>query len=334
MPKKPSIRPEAMASRGLVKFVRQHLVSTEYAEIVDLRGKTIVVTGASPGSLGFATAETLAKWGASVIVTMRSNPDSAADAIRSRLETREDGARVHAYPLDLGSRESVLRFVRWFEGTHGDGLDVLVNNAGVHLDLLSRWKEPQQTDDGFEIHWRINYLGTAQLTQLLLPLLEKTGAKTGAARVVNVSSKLHVRGSNDDLFGQARPYNSWNAYGNSKLALIHMANELQRRYATQSNLSAYSLHPGAVFTHVADKGLEGTGFAEKVRNALWPVEAFFLKTPTEGAQTQIHCATWPKLQGGLYYEDCNPSEPSDDAKDADVATRLWDATLRWIEEGG
>jgi NAD(P)-dependent dehydrogenase (short-subunit alcohol dehydrogenase family) len=333
MPKKPTMRPEAMASRGLVKFVRQHLVSTEYAEIVDLRGKTIVVTGASPGSLGFATAETLAKWGASVIVTTRSNPDAAAEAIRSRLVTPEDGARVHAHPLDLGSRESVVGFVRWLEDAHGDRLDVLVNNAGVHLDLLSRWKEPQQTEDGFEIHWRINYLGTAQLTQLLLPLLQKTGATTGAARVVNVSSKLHVKGSNEDLFGQTRPYNSWNAYGNSKLALIHMANELQRRYATESNLSAYSLHPGSVFTHVADKGLEGTGFAEKLRNALWPVEAFFLKTPTEGAQTQIHCATWPKLEGGLYYEDCNPSEPSDDAKDADVAARLWDSTLRWIETG-
>ena len=333
MSTKRSKPPETKASRGLVKFVRQHLVSTEYAEIVDLRGKTIVVTGASPGSLGFATAKALGSWGATVIVTTRANPDSTAEAIRALLETPEDAARVHAHPLDLGSRESVLDFVRWFEATHGERLDVLINNAGVHLDLLSRWKEPQQTEDGFEVHWRINYLGTSQLTHLLLPLLRRTGAKTGNARVVNVSSKLHVRGSNDDLFGRTRPYNSWNAYGNSKLALIHMANELQRHYATESNLSAYSLHPGAVFTHVADKGLEGTGLAEKVRNALSPIEAFFLKTPSEGAQTQIHCATWPKLQGGLYYEDCNPSEPSDDAKDADVAARLWDATQRWIETG-
>jgi retinol dehydrogenase-12 len=333
MPRKPSRSLEASAPLGLGKFVRQHLVSTQFAEVVDLSGKTILVTGASPGSLGFATAETLASWGATVVLTTRSNPESAAEAIRSRLRAREAIDRVSAHPLDLGSRDSVTRFVRWFEATHGQRLDVLINNAGVHLDLLSRWKEPQRSEDGFEIHWRINYLGTSQLTQLLLPLLQRTGAKTGDARVVNVSSRLHAKGSNDDLFEQTRPYNSWNAYGSSKLALIHMANELQRRYAANSNLRAYSLHPGSVFTHVADKGLEGTGFVEKLRSALAPVEAFFLKTPFEGAQTQIHCATWPRLQGGLYYEDCNPREPSEDASDTDVAARLWDATLRWIEAG-
>lgn len=313
----------------LYDSIRARFVKTAYAEPVDLEGKTIIVTGATPGSLGFETARTLASWGASVVVTTRSNSDAAAEALRERLQYAEARERVDAHGLDLSYEDAVRSFVRWFGDAHGERLDVLVNNAGIHLDLLSRWKEPQLTDDGFEIHWRTNYLGTAQLTHLLLPLLEKTGRSTGDARIVNVVSHLYARGSNDDLFERTRPYSSWTAYGNSKLALVHMSTELQRRYAT-SHVQAYCLHPGSVFTHVADKGLEGTGWVEKVRDALSPVEAFFLKTPEEGAQTQIHCATKPQLRGGLYYEGCKPAQSNEDARDAQVAARLWAETESWV----
>ncbi len=320
-------KPIQHASRGgLYDFLRKHFVSAAYAEAVDLTGKTIIVTGATAGSLGFETSRALASWGASVVVTTRSNPDAAAEALRARLQHADARNRIAAHALDLSCSDSVASFVRWFVDAHGDRLDVLINNAGVHLDLLSRWKEPHLSEDGFEIQWRTNYLGTAHLTRLLLPLLEKTGQATGDARIVNVVSQLHVKGSNDDLFEATRPYNSWTAYGNSKLALMHMTTELQRRYAEKFQLQAYCLHPGSVFTHVAHKGLEGTGFVEKVRNALSPVEAFFLKTPEEGAQTQIHCATRLRLRGGLYYEECRPAEPSKDAEDARVAARLWAET--------
>jgi len=298
---------------------------------VELEGKTIIVTGASPGSLGFETARTLASWGASVVVTSRENPRLTADAIGVRLDDVDASRRIDAHSLDLSRRDSVEAFVRWFVGIHGEKLDVLVNNAGVHLDLMSRWKEPHLSDDGFEIHWRTNYLGTAQLTHLLLPVLEATGRASGDARVVNVGSHLHHKGSNEDLFGRTRPYNSWKAYGSSKLALMHMTTELQRRYAETSHLQAYCLHPGAVRTKVADKGLAGTGWIEKVRKALSPLEAFFLKTPEEGAQTQIHCSTQPGLRGGLYYRDCEPAQPSKDAEDAQVAARLWEQTAAWLD---
>jgi len=313
----------------LYQLVRARFVKTAFAEPVDLTGKMIVVTGASPGSLGFETARTLASWGARVVITTRSNPQVAAEAIRLRLEEAAARRRIDAHALDLSDRDSVAGFVRWFVDAHGDALDVLINNAGIHLDLLSRWKEPRVTDDGLEIHWRTNYLGAAHLTHLLLPLLEKAGRATGDARVVNVGSHLYVRGSNDDLFEVTRPYNSWAAYGNSKLALMHMTTELQRRYA-RSHVQAYCLHPGSVLTHVADKGLEGTGVIEKVRKALTPIEAFFLKTPEEGAQTQIHCATDPRMRGGPYYVECNAVKPSADAQDARVAARLWTETKAWV----
>ncbi|MBW1762414.1 MAG: SDR family NAD(P)-dependent oxidoreductase [Deltaproteobacteria bacterium] len=311
-------------------YVRRRFVSSAYAEPVDLAGKKIIVTGASAGSLGFETARTLAQWGASVVVTTRSNAGAAVEAIQGQLQEAGARQRVDAHALDLSQRDSVISFVRWFVEAHGDSLDVLVNNAGIHLDLLSRWKEPRLTDDGFEIQWRTNYLGTAHLTHLLLPLLEQTGQATSDARIVNVVSHLHVKGSNDDLFGATRPYRSWEAYGNSKLALMHMTNELQRRYAHKSHVQAYCLHPGSVFTNVAGRGLEGTGFIEKARNALSPVEAFFLKTAEEGAQTQIYCASQPRLRGGLYYEECKPGEASKEAANAEIAARLWNETQAWL----
>jgi retinol dehydrogenase-12 len=311
-------------------YLRRRFVSVAYAEPVDLAGKKIIVTGASAGSLGFETARTLAQWGASVVVTTRSNAGATAEAIQAQLQEVDARQRVDAHALDLSQRDSVVSFVRWFVEAHGDRLDVLVNNAGIHLDLLSRWKEPRLTDDGFEIHWRTNYLGTAHLTHLLLPLLEQTGQATSDARIVNVVSHLHMKGSNDDLFGATRPYSSWEAYGNSKLALMHMSTELQHRYANRSHMQAYCLHPGAVFTNVAGRGLEGTGFVEKARNALSPVEAFFLKTAEEGAQTQIHCATAPQVRGGLYYDDCKPAEASQDAANAEIAARLWNQTQFWL----
>ena len=122
-----------------------------------------------------------------------------------------------------------------------DRLDVLVNNAGIHLDLRSAWHEPHLVD-GLEVHWRTNYLGTAQLTRLLVPLLLATAEAQGEARVVKVVSKLHARGRNEGLDGHLSPYDSWAAYGTSKLALVHEAREIERRYGGRG-LHGYSRAP-------------------------------------------------------------------------------------------
>ena len=144
---------------------------------------------------------------------------------------------------------------RWYRGNR-PRLDVLVNNAGIHLDLLSQWKEPRLTKDHVETHWRTNYLGTSHLTHELLPLLCSSASETGDARVVNVVSMLHDRGSNSEFFSPVKPYNSWEAYGQSKLGLVHFTHELDRRFAAKG-LKSYCLHPGSVYTNVATKGLAG-----------------------------------------------------------------------------
>jgi NAD(P)-dependent dehydrogenase (short-subunit alcohol dehydrogenase family) len=283
------------------------------AQPVDLTGRRVLVTGASPGSLGFATARALQLWGADVVVTTRTTTGDAVAAL---------GGRATGHDLDLADAASVERFAAWMND-EADSLDVLVSNAGIHLDLRSRWHEPRLTADGHELHWRTNYLGTAHLTHRLLPLL----LRAPAPRVVAVVSKLHARGTNAGLQGRVEPYDSWVAYGTSKLALVHLTRELHRR---QPRVLTAALHPGSVYTHIADRGLEEQRLLSRVRRVLAPLERRALLTPDQGAQTTLHCVTTEALVPGGYYQRCELSQASADAEDAEAARALWDRTVSWV----
>jgi NAD(P)-dependent dehydrogenase (short-subunit alcohol dehydrogenase family) len=310
--------------------IRSWLVKAPKAERVDLRGKQMIVTGTAPGSIGFETAGQLASWGADVVITTRKNPDAVAAQLRERIAGELGHGRIEAHALDLADAGSTQAFITGLLSKHGERLDVLVNNAGIHLDLLSQWRQPRLSADGQEIHWRTNYLGTMQLTLGLLPLLRQTARRQGEARLVNVASQLHSKGSNADLFGMQRPYNSWLAYGNSKLALMHASFELQRRHGAAEGLRSYCLHPGAVYTNIADRGLSGNPRLEALRRAFAPVEKLFLLSPEEGAQTSLYCVTNPDAAGGRYYRRCRPANASPDSADQAVAERLYAQAQAWV----
>ncbi len=268
-----------------------------------------MVTGAGPDSLGLATAVALRDLGWRVLVSTRTEP--------------VEGFAWH--PLDLASAASVAAYADWVTATT-DRLDVLVN-AGIHLDLRSTWTEAPLVD-GHEIHWRTNYLGTAHLTRLLLPSLVTTAQRYDEARVVHVVSKLHERGTNEALFAGVHPYRSWVAYGTSKLALVHDAVSLTERHGGEG-LRGYAVHPGAVFTKVADRGLETSPVLGRLRRLGRPLERRMLLTPEQGARTSVRCATEPALAPG-YYSDGTAASPSPAAGDAAARTRLWDETTDWV----
>ncbi|WP_408897781.1 SDR family NAD(P)-dependent oxidoreductase [Nocardioides sp. R1-1] len=269
-----------------------------------------VVTGAGPGSIGLAVADALAAEGWDVVVTTRS----------------AEPARHRWHPLDLADRASVGAFAGWY-ADRSDRLDLLVNSAGIHLDLGSRWRQPQLVD-GHEVHWRTNYLGTVDLTTALLPMLLRTPAPT----VLHVVSQLHERGTTDQLVGRPVRYDSWASYGTSKLGLVHHAALLAEEYADQG-LRALAVHPGAVSTNIANRGLETRPVLRRLRNLALPLERRSLMTPAASAALLVRLATDPQAPSG-YYRKGRSAEPAPTAGDLDARAALAAATRAWLAGGG
>mmetsp|Transcript_17965 Transcript_17965/g.22930 ORF Transcript_17965/g.22930 Transcript_17965/m.22930 type:complete len:316 (-) Transcript_17965:380-1327(-) len=295
-----------------------------------LEGKVVLITGATNGSLGGATAKIFQELKATIVVTATAEERAVASA-------NEVGGEGHA--LNLMDDESIHEFVDWFSERY-ERLDILVNNAGIHLDLLSQWKKPHLSDKGIELMWHTNYLGTFLLTQLLLPKLEAAGDIAGEARVVNVVSELHRWGDKSKLLNILKTggsyedgYNSWKAYAQSKLAVVMFTNELNRLEAAKGKkVIANSLHPGPVKTNVAGKGLKGNKMILMIRDAMSCIETFFLKTPEEGAQTSVYCSISKDLDGvgGKYFKDCKALKASKHAYDLDVAKSMYEETLKLV----
>lgn len=257
-----------------------------------------VVTGAAPGSIGRAVADALTAAGGWDVVTTRRAT------------------------LDLADRASVAAFAAACAEQAGH-LDLLVNSAGIHLDLGSRWKEPQLLD-GHEVHWRTNYLGTVDLTTALLPLLLAAPQPT----VLHVVSQLHERGTTDRLLGEDAPYGSWEAYGTSKLGLVHHAALLAEQYGDQG-LRALAVHPGAVSTNIADRGLETRPLLRRLRRLAVPLERRSLMSPAASAEHLVRIATDPAAASG-YYRKSRPVEPSAAARDLTARAELARRTEEWL----
>ena len=196
------------------------------ADLPSFAGRTVIVTGANSG-LGEVTARELARVGAKVIVAVRNTAkgDEAAASMTGDVQVRK---------LDLQDLASVRAFA---DGV--DGVDVLVNNAGIMAVPYA------QTVDGFESQIGTNHLGHFALTNLLLPRVTD--------RVVTVSSAMHLLGyiSLNDLNWKSRPYSAWLAYGQSKLANLLFTSELQRRVdAAGSTVKSHAAHPGYSATNL------------------------------------------------------------------------------------
>ncbi len=285
--------------------------------IPNLSGRLAVITGAA-GGLGYETALALAGANATVVVAGR-NPHKGADAL-ARIRAAHPRADVSFAALDLGSLASVEAFATGFAKSH-DKLDILVNNAGVMMP-----PRRQVTTDGFELQFGTNHLGHFALTARLMPLL----TATPGARVVTVSSIAHRNGSiNFDDLQWTRSYAPMTAYGQSKLANLIFAQELQRRSdAAGWGLTSIAAHPGVASTDLIANGM-GDGLTGRAAKVLIGI---FGRSAASGALPQIFAATSPEAQPGAYYGPApgldrmgkpRPASMSAAARDAAVARRLW-----------
>ncbi|HET8821427.1 MAG TPA: oxidoreductase [Thermoleophilaceae bacterium] len=281
-------------------------------------GRVAVVTGANSG-LGLVTARELARAGAQVVLACRNlEKGRAALADVGRAAT---GPAPELEELDLASLDSVRAFAERFRSKH-DRLDLLVNNAGVMAPPRRR------TADGFELQFGTNHLGHFALTGLLLPAME--GRED--ARVVTLSSNAHKFGriAFDNLSGDRR-YFRWRAYGQSKLANLLFALELDRRLrASGSTVKSLAAHPGYAATN-----LQSAAAPLVDRLVMKLGNATVAQNDEMGALPQLYAATEPGLEGGTYVGPDGPGEqrgypttvrPSGAARDERAARRLWEVS--------
>ncbi|XP_028348287.1 polyprenol dehydrogenase [Physeter macrocephalus] len=275
------------------------------------RERVAIVTGGTDG-IGYSTAKHLAKLGMHVIIG-GNNEGKAEEAVRKiKEETLND--KVEFLYCDLASMRSIQQFVQRFK-MKKIPLHVLVNNAGVMM-------VPQRTtQDGFEEHFGVNYLGHFLLTNLLLDTLRESGAPGRSARVVTVSSATHYVGElNLDDLQSSHSYSAHAAYAQSKLALVLCTYHLQALLeATGSPVTANVADPGVVDTDLYRHVFWGTRLVKKLFG--W----WLFKTPDEGAWTSVYAAVTPALEGrgGCYLYNEKETKSLAVTYDLEFQRQLW-----------
>lgn len=262
--------------------------STE--DIPDLTGRLAVVTGAT-GGLGVATATALARHGARLVITARSQ--SRADGAVARITDEAPGVDVQVVSLDLAELADAKRAAREIVEQH-ERIDILINNAGLMAT-------PRRTTvDGFELQIGTNHLGHFAWTAGLWPALV-----AGGARVVSVSSLAHLQAGGVDLRslttqGSPRRYFRWTSYAESKLANLSFAMELDRRVkAAGIGVSSVGAHPGIASTNLTRTG-SGMSRNPLAGIAMHQLTRVIAQSATAGAAPLLLAATEPSLIGGEY----------------------------------
>jgi NAD(P)-dependent dehydrogenase (short-subunit alcohol dehydrogenase family) len=285
-------------------------------------GRTVIITGGNAG-LGYQTALELARKGARVVVAARDRGRGAAAV--EHLGAEVPGGQAELELLDLADLASVERFSAGFLAT-GQGLDLLVNNAGV-MAVPRR----ETTAQGYERQFGTNHLGHFALTGRLLPAL----TRRPGSRVVTVSSNRHKQASGIDFDDPQNEhgYRPWRAYDQSKLANAMFVLELDRRLrAAGLDVVSVGAHPGFAFTnlHIAGPRSGGTSLAAR---GLALATRLFAQPARDGALPVLYAATAEDVRGGDYFGPDGPGEwrgrhprlvPfSPAARDEPAAARLW-----------
>lgn len=293
-------------------------------DIPPQNGRTAVITGT--GGLGLEDAAALAQAGANVIIAGR-NPDKGKAAV-AEVRRRVPSANVGFEQVDLANLASIAGFASRLEGRLG-GLDLLINNAAVMTPPLR-----EKTDDGFELQLGTNYLSHFALTGRLLPLLRRGKSP----RVVTLSSVAARDGAIhfDDLQAD-RSYHPMQRYGQSKLACLMFALELQRRSDDANwGVTSVGAHPGISRTDLLPNGAGPSSLPARMRKYLW----FLFQPAAQGALPTLYGATSPEARGGAYYGPDKLGETRGfptrakipkPALDVEARARLWEISEQLTE---
>jgi NAD(P)-dependent dehydrogenase (short-subunit alcohol dehydrogenase family) len=270
---------------------------------VDLRGRRVLVTGASAG-LGVETARALAAHGAQVVGAARDLAKAEATTAPVRAQAAKGGG-LELIQLDLASLASVRGCA---DALVADGrpFDLVIANAGVMAAPFGH------TADGFETQFGTNHLGHFVFVNRIAALIAPGG------RLVNVASSGH-RYSDVDLEDsgfERTPYDPMIAYGRSKTANILFAVEFDRRHKARG-VRATALHPGGIQTelgrHIGADTLEQMLAKINADLAATGQPLFQWKTIPQGAATSVWAGVVASAEevGGRYCENCHVSAVTD-----------------------
>ena len=207
---------------------------------IDLTGKTVLVTGASRG-IGRALAEGLAGAGATVAVHFNQNR-AAAEALAGTL-----GHGARAFQADLAETTACERLFAEVVAAYGR-LDVLVNNAGVALNIpmeatASEWKK------GWDLTMAVNLCAVELLCRRAVEHFQEHGG----GRIINVASRAGIRG---DVPG-------YMSYAASKGGVVALTRSLARGFG-KDGICAFVLAPGFIRTDMAQDFIDEYGEAHVV----------------------------------------------------------------------
>lgn len=296
-----------------------------------IRGKTILVTGATPGGIGFETARALAKHQPKLVIVAGRREEVLNDAIRKIKEDTPD-ANLRPLIIDLASFESVKAAAKQVN-QYEEPIDVLINNAAIMAPPYHVTKE------GFEAQFGTNHLGPFLFTALIFNRV--LASSTREPRIINVASRGHILCPilfDDYGFSDGKKYNKWHAYGQSKTANMLFSKELAKRYKDKG-LVSFSLHPGVIATNLSrdvhESQEEKLGRTTYDGILYYSVNSTKQKTVSQGASTTIVAAFDPSLKpySGSYLQDCriDNESPRDYALDEANAEKLWALSENLVE---
>ena len=274
-----------------------------------MRGKTIVITGATSG-IGEIAAIRLAEQGARIVFTARDQ--KRADDTMAKLLQANRGSEHLVHLADLSLLADQKRVAG--ELAAEPQIDVLINNAGALFNKRT------ETPDGLEKTFALNHMSYFTITALLLDKLKATPG----ARIVSVASAAHRGASLDfDDLQSAHGYSGFRVYSKSKLCNILFTRALANRLAG-SGVTANCLHPGFVATRFGD---QSGGVMQRLVALAKPVGAI---SPEKGAKTILYLATSPDvaLTSGEYFSDCKPATPTKQAQSDADAEKLWQVSAQ------
>ncbi|KAL4887227.1 hypothetical protein BJY04DRAFT_212272 [Aspergillus karnatakaensis] len=245
-----------------------------------IRGRNVIITGTSPGSLACEAAKAIAGRHPGLLV-LTARKLSLLEETKAAILLQSPDVKIKLLEFDLSSQESVRNAATSLTNEENK-FDVLINSAGIMASPYA------QTSEGIESQFGINHIGPFLFTNLLIPVLDD------GATIVNVTSRGYQMGPIqwDDLNFEHTEYNKWQAYAQSKAANILFSASLARKLQHKA-ITSFSVHPGSIFTNL------GRHLTQEDYDMLSGIPMQY-KNPQQGAANMVIAAFDPSIRGGPF----------------------------------